>query len=60
MNETPDNKSEENIPPLKLNFNGGLFSSVLLPDASLSIFGDRSQFHVIQGDYVLNPRGTVF
>ena len=30
MKEASDNKSEENIPPFKLNFNGGQISSLLL------------------------------
>ena len=60
MKGTSDNKSEENRPPLKLNFKGGLFSSILLSDASLSIFGDRGRFHVLQGDYVLDPGGLCF
>ena len=37
IKEASDNKSEENRPPLKLNFNVGLFYSLLLPKASYRI-----------------------
>ena len=43
MKGTSDNKKKENKPPLKLNFKEGIFLSILLSDASTSIFGDRSR-----------------
>ena len=38
VKEASDNKSEEKIPLMKLNFNGGLFSSLLSSGAPLTIF----------------------
>ena len=37
--EASDNKSEESRPPLKLDFNGGQFSSFLFSEASFIYFG---------------------
>ena len=39
-----ETKSEENRPPLKFNFKGGLFSSILLSEASLMHFRQSRQF----------------
>jgi len=44
MKEASDNKNEENWPPLKLNFNGGQFSSFLLYKASFMYFRKSNLF----------------
>ena len=44
MKEASDNKSEENRPPFKLNFNGGQLSSLLLSEASFMYFWRSSLF----------------
>ena len=54
MKGTSDNKSEENRPPLKLNFKGVVFLQFycqMLPKAFSVIAAD---FHVLQGDYILD------
>ena len=46
--EASDKKTEENRPPLKINFKRSLFSSLLLSDVPSYIFGNRGRFHVYQ------------